>query len=214
MPTVSELKEQSGAKLFASFIGGSKIAKNTHSYKMIEVATMILLRQGFGVIHGGFAGGAMLAVNDMANLVIAEQNLASEVNIAVPQLQFDHLPRVSGAVFTDSARDIFDRLRAILSGDIIIVSPSGALGTNLELSAAIHENVYCEYFHEFIKPKPIIFLQATRGTDWKKLLITKSEILGLKRYLSSYDWLYFIYSKDDLNNLLVSLKNNLLAESF
>ena len=214
MSTVSELKEQSGAKLFASFIGGSKIAKNTHSYKMIEVATMILLRQGFGVIHGGFAGGAMLAVNDMANLVIAEQNLASEVNIAVPQLQFDHLPRVSGAVFTDSARDIFDRLRAILSGDIIIVSPSGALGTNLELSAAIHENVYCEYFHEFIKPKPIIFLQATRGTDWKKLLITKSEILGLKRYLSSYDWLYFIYSKDDLNNLLVSLKNNLLAESF
>lgn len=214
MSTVSELKEQSGAKLFASFIGGSKIAKNTHSYKMIEVATMILLRQGFGVIHGGFAGGAMLAVNDMANLVIAEQNLASEVNIAVPQLQFDHLPRVSGAVFTDSARDIFDRLRAILSGDIIIVSPSGALGTNLELSAAIHENVYCEYFHEFIKPKPIIFLQATRGTDWKKLLITKSEILGLKRDLSSYDWLYFIYSKDDLNNLLVSLKNNLLAESF
>ena len=214
MSTVSELKEQSGAKLFASFIGGSKIAKNTHSYKMIEVATMILLRQGLGVIHGGFEGGAMLAVNDMANLVIAEQNLASEVNIAVPQLQFDHLPRVSGAVFTDSARDIFDRLRAILSGDIIIVSPSGALGTNLELSAAIHENVYCEYFHEFIKPKPIIFLQATRGTDWKKLLITKSEILGLKRDLSSYDWLYFIYSKDDLNNLLVSLKNNLLAESF
>lgn len=214
MSTVSELKEQSGAKLFASFIGGSKIAKNTHSYKMIEVATMILLRQGFGVIHGGFAGGAMLAVNDMANLVIAEQNLASEFNIAVPQLQFDHLPRVSGAVFTDSARDIFDRLRAILSGDIIIVSPSGALGTNLELSTAIHENVYCQYFKQSAKPKPIIFLQATRGTDWKKLLITKSEILGLKRYLSSYDWLYFIYSKDDLNNLLASLKNNLLAESF
>lgn len=214
MPTVLELKEQSGAGLFASFIGKSKIAKNTHSYKMIEVATMILLRQGFGVIHGGFAGGAMLAVSEAADAVIAEQNLLPEFNIAVPQLQFDHLPRVSGAVFTDPANDIFDRLRAILSGDIIIVSPSGALGTNLELSAAIHENIYCEYFKQSARPKPIIFLQAPRGTDWRKLLVIKSEILGLKRDLSSYDWLYFIYSKDDLNNLLISLKNNLLAESF
>jgi hypothetical protein len=214
MPTVSELKERSGAKLFASFIGRSKIAKNTHSYKMIEVATMILLRQGFGVIHGGFAGGAMLAVSEAADVIIAEKNLLPEFNIAVPQLQFDHLPRVSGAVFTDSANDIFDRLRVILSGDIIIVSPSGALGTDLELSAAIHENIYCQYFKQSAKPKPIIFLQATRGTDWKQLLITKSEMLGLERDLSSYDWLYFIYSKEDLNNLLVSLKNNLLAESF
>lgn len=212
MPTVSELKERSGAKVFVSIIGRSTIKSNSLEYKLIEAATTTIIGEGdSAVIHGGYPGGAMSAVNDTADIMVTELGLPVEYNIAVPQVQYDHCPRVLGAVFTDSAPDIFDRLRAILAADILIVSPLGAIGTELELTAVLHENIYCEHFSCPTKPRPIIILTTAQGTDWRLLIETKLRILGYDcKDLSCYDWLYFVDSDFDFLRLFKRVKNNLL----
>lgn len=216
MPTISELKEKSGAKLYASLLGKSTIPSDSSEYKMIEDVTRCLIENGFGVIHGGYAGGAMAAVSDTANKVIKEKNLHACWNIGVPQSDHDGLwDRVVEAEFTDVAEDIFQRLKVVTSGDIAIVCPLGGDGTELEEVIVFHENIVrtglMKYGRESKKITPLIFLQTEDGTNWKKIIEIKMSLLDTSvKNPSEYPWMHFINSLNEFEKLLKELKNDLL----
>ena len=63
---VNELKQQSGVKVYASLFGKSVIDENSIEYSSIKEITKYLLKSGIGVMHGGYVGGSMSAINDMA----------------------------------------------------------------------------------------------------------------------------------------------------
>jgi predicted Rossmann-fold nucleotide-binding protein len=181
---ISKLKEKSGAKLFASILGKSTISKDSEEYETISRFTEILLKNGYGVIHGGYAGGAMSATSDSANLYIEKYKLSQFLNIAVPQKQHDGLwERVIDAQFTDTAEDIFQRLKIVTSGDIAVICPLGGDGTELEETIIFHENVVSDGMNKYGKHKgkvtPLIFFQTKKGTDWKNLIETKIKTVSV-----------------------------------
>lgn len=210
--TISELKEKSGAKLFASVLGKSTISKESEEYVVISRFTEILLENGYGIIHGGYVGGAMSATSESAHLYIQKHNLSQFLNIAVPQKQHDSLwERVMDAQFTHTAEDIFQRLKIITSGDIAVICPLGGDGTELEATIVFHENIMRESRNtqeeHFEKVTPLIFFQTKNGTDWKSLIETKIKILDMPvKNISKYPWLYFVDSFKEFEDVIKSIK--------
>lgn len=214
MPTISELKEKSEATAFASVLGKSTIDKNSVEYKAIEKAVEILINNGYGIIHGGYAGGAMSASSDTANRIIKEKELPKELNIGVPQKEHDGLwERVADASFIEATEDIYTRLKIVTSGDIAVVCPLGGDGTELEETIVFHENVVREGVKKYApernsaEPIPLIFLQTPTGTNWKKILEAKFEYLDTSvKELSAYKWLYFVDTLEEFEKLIIELK--------
>lgn len=212
MKTISNLKKQSGANRFASILGKSTIKSDTEEYQTIVQLTKILLENNYGIIHGGYAGGAMSAASDTANAYIKEHNLSPCLNIGVPQLQHDGLwERVSEASFVDAAQDIFQRLQVVTSGDIAVICPLGGDGTELEETIVFHENVVREGMDKdsaaYIKPTPLIFFQTENGTDWKRLIEEKIKILATStKDIKQYSWLHFVDSIQEFETLIQSFK--------
>lgn len=204
--SLNGLKNKSGVKLFASVLGKSTIGTNSEEYKMIQEITKILLNNNFGVIHGGYAGGAMSAVSDTAHAFIKEHKLAPSLNIGIPQKQHDGLwERVKEAEFTEAAEDIFERLKLVSSGDIAVICPLGGDGTELEAMVIFHENVIKQGLNQ--KTKPLIFLQTKTGTNWKKIIETKMSLLATSvKNPSEYSWLYFANSLEEFKNIIQRLK--------
>ena len=213
--TISELKQKSGAKLFASILGKSTISKESEEYATISRFSEILLENGYGIIHGGYTGGAMSAASDSANHYINKHNLSQCLNIAVPQKQHDNLwERVREAQFTDTAEDIFQRLKIVTSGDIAIVCPQGGDGTELEETIVFHENVIHEEMNKHgghnEKVTPLIFFQTKNGTDWKCLIETKIKVLDiLVKNMSDYKWLHFVNSFEEFEKIIKDIKKEL-----
>lgn len=212
MKSINELKQQSGAVHFASVLGKSTINPASEEYKVIGQFTEVLLRNGYGIIHGGYAGGAMSATSDSANGYIAKHNLSPFLNIGVPQVEHDGLwERVTEASFTDVAEDIFTRLKIVTSGDISIICPLGGDGTELEETIVFHENVVRAGMNKYgghnKKMTPLIFFQTKNGTDWKKLIETKLSILDTSvKDINEYPWLYFVNSIEEFEKVIVNLK--------
>lgn len=214
MKTIEEIKAKSGAKMFASVMGKSTIDKDSEEYKMIEQAVEVLINHGYGIIHGGYAGGAMSAASDTANRLIKERGLPKELNIGVPQVEHDGLwERVENASFTEVAEDIFTRLKIVASGDIVVIAPLGGDGTELEETIIFHENVVREGIkkytkdqsREFKKPTPLIFLLTKNGTDWKTIINTKITLLDTSATNSDdHSWIYFVDSLDKFEQLVGS----------
>ena len=209
--TLGELKKRSQATGFASILGKSTIAKESDEYGFMVEATCHLLEQGFGVIHGGYAGGAMSAASDTACAYIAKHRLAPERNIGIPQRQHDGLwERVPGAVFTDASDDIYDRLRLVTGGDIAMVAPLGGDGTELEVATLHHENIIRSTQAETCrgaKPTPMIFLQTATGTDWKKILAMKMDLLATSiKTLEQCPWILFASSMEEFKERLVQAR--------
>ncbi len=214
MTQIHQLKEKSGAARFASVFGKATIPTDHAAYKMIEGATQILLENGYGILHGGYDGGAMSAASNTAARYIKEHNLPKELNIGVPQLQHDGLwARVTDATFTDSAEDIYDRMKIITSSDIAVVSPLGGDGTELEETIVFHENVVRERVvketHDnSYPPIPLVFLLIPGCTDWKKILDVKAACLATNvKDLEACPWIHFVDSLEDFEKLVISLKN-------
>ncbi|MFO0743912.1 MAG: hypothetical protein U0469_02585 [Candidatus Paceibacterota bacterium] len=215
---IENIKKESRAKYFASVVGKSTVNKESEEYKATEQLTKFLLKEGFGVVHGGYAGGIMQAVSDTANNFINENNLSKNLNIGVPQEQHDGLwDRVKNARFTNVAKNIFERLEAVTSADIVVVSPLGGDGTDLEQNVIFHENIVKTGMNKYGNEKynekltPLIFFQTKNGTDWKSLITTKMQILDTssKSLENHKDWLYFVSSIEDFEILIKNLKNNL-----
>ncbi len=214
MFSIQELKKKSGRSVFASVLGKSTIDENSIEYKMIEKVAEILIENDYGIIHGGYAGGAMAAVSDTANRIIKEKNLTKELNIGVPQKEHDGLwDRVEDASFTEAAEDIYTRLKIVTSGDIAVVCPKGGDGTELEETIIFHENVVREGVKKYApersspNPIPLIFIQTPTGTNWKKILEAKFEYLDTSvKEFSGYKWLYFVDTLEDFEKLIIKLK--------
>lgn len=193
---------------FASVLGKSTLQRSSREYVYIQEATHELLVRGYGIIHGGYAGGSMQATNDMACKFLESNQLPAERNIAIPQKQHDYLwTRVNGAQFTEPAEDIYDRLRWVLAGNIIIVGPVGGDGTELEQTAVFHENIIQTSLAGGIV-KPLIFLQTKTGTQWEHHIQNKLRLLstGVKK-TSSFSWLYFANSMIEFRAALNSIEN-------
>jgi predicted Rossmann-fold nucleotide-binding protein len=211
--TIEEMKKQSGANHFASILGKSTIDPQSEEYKCIEDLIKVLLENGYGIIHGGYAGGAMSATSDTVEAYIAENNLSPYLNIGVPQMQHDGLwERVTKASFTDTAEDIYQRLKVVTSGDIAVVCPLGGDGTELEETIVFHENVVKDGMNKYgghnLKMTPLIFFQTKNGTDWKHLIEQKMKTLCTSvKEPSGYDWLHFVYSIKDFETFIKSMKN-------
>lgn len=212
MKTINEMKELSGALKFASVLGKSTINSDREEYKFIEQATEVLLRYGYGIIHGGYAGGAMSATSDTAHRYITKHNLSPYLNIGIPQKQHDGLwDRVENASFTEVTSDIYDRLRIVTSGDVAVICPLGGDGTELEETIVFHENVVKAGMNKYgganEKMTPLIFLQTKEGTDWKTLIQTKLSILDTSvKDIKEYDWLYFVDSIEEFEKVLENIK--------
>lgn len=191
---------------FASIIGKSTLEINSIEYTYIQEATHELLERGYGIIHGGYAGGSMQAANDTAYKFLKRIHWPMERNIGVPQKQHDCLwPRVDGALFTEPAEDIYDRLRWVLVGNIIIVGPVGGDGTELEQTAIFHENIIQGSLAGGII-KPLIFLQTKTGTQWESHIQNKLNILSANiKDSRALSWLYFSHTMNDFKTILNSL---------
>ena len=214
MKKIQELKQLSGTAKFASVLGKSTIDSEREEYKLIEQVTEVLLKHGYGIIHGGYSGGAMSATSDTAHRYITEHKLSPYLNIGVPQKQHDGLwDRVESASFTEVSEDIYGRIKAVTSGDIAVICPLGGDGTELEETIVFHENVVRMGMNKYgaanEKMTPLIFLQTKNGTDWKKLIETKLSILDTSvKKTDEYEWLYFVNSIDEFEGVLKQLSSN------
>lgn len=208
MKTITEFKQLSGVIRFASVLGKSTIDSQSEEYKTIEHFTEVLLKNGYGIIHGGYAGGAMQATSDAANGYITEHSLSPYLNIGVPQKQHDGLwDRVVGATFTEVSEDIYHRLKLVTSGDIAVICPLGGDGTELEETIVFHENVVRAGMNKYggahEKMTPLIFFQTKNGTDWKKLIQIKLVTLDTSvKSIDEYDWLYFVNTIEEFEKVL------------
>lgn len=208
MNTIKTLQQKSGAQKFASILGKSTIDSTSEEYKTIEKITEIVLQNDYGVIHGGYAGGAMSAVSDTANTFIKNNKKSPFLNIGIPQKQHDGLwERVSDASFTDTTDNIYDRIKYVTSGDIAIICPLGGDGTELEETIVFHENVVKEGMNKYgnydEKMTPLIFVQTINGTNWKKLIETKLQLLCTStKNIEEYSWLYFVNSIEEFEEVL------------
>lgn len=212
MASIEEMKKKSGAKYFVSVMGKSSIPNDSAEYRMVQDAVRVVMAHDFGIIHGGYAGGAMSAASDAASAYITEHGLPTERNIGVPQLQHEGLwDRVESASFTEVADNLFTRLHVITSGDVAIFAPMGGDGTEVEESIVFHENVIRGYIGK--KPVPMIFLQTPTGTQWKKLLETKVDILATNiKDVHATGWIHFVNSVDEFKVLIESILSTLEAD--
>lgn len=205
---VQELKDRSGVKYYASLFGKSVIDENSPEYAAIKEITKYLLSEGFGVMHGGYVGGAMSAINDMATEVIKENGLSPYLHIAVPQKDHDeNWERVKDAQFTNTADDIFDRLRMITTSDIAVVLPKGGIGTQLEWTTVFHENQIKEYLKR--KVQPLIFYITEGGTQWDDIVKNILKNLDMKEQSTGSDWVHFVRSMDEFKNVVATIKSKL-----
>ncbi len=208
-----KLRKKSGTNKFATIFGRSTISKELEEYKIIENITEILLKNGYGVIHGGYGEGAMSAVSDSAYRYIIDNNLPKELNIAVPQKQHDGLwDRVKNATFTLASDDVFDRLRLITSGDIAVVCPLGGYGTELEETIIFHENIVKMGINKYGKGNekltPLIFFVTKDGTDWKSIIETKIKYLDSSvKSVAEYNWLYFVDSTREFERVIKNISH-------
>ncbi len=186
-----------------SIIGKSTVESSSQEFKMVQDLAKKLVESGLGVIHGGYAGGIMEAVSSGANEAIRENGLSPELNLGIPEERFDKdWPRVEGAYFSDPAKDIFDRLRLVTAGDVVVVAPIGGDGTALEADIIIHENLLTKYSGE--KIKPIIFLETKNGTPWKEFISSRN-LLATSEKILEKDWIYFVESTEDAISLINKL---------
>ncbi len=211
---IHDLKQRAQARGFVSVLGKSTIAKDSIEYRFLVEVVQSVLEQGYGVIHGGYAGGAMSAASDTACTYIKEHALPAERNIAIPQVQHDGLwDRVTGAVFTEPSNDIFDRLRLVTSGDIAVIAPLGGDGTELEVATLLHENILrtaqaATYAGQV--PTPIIFLQTSQGTDWKQIISTKMQLLATStKTFEQCPWIQFASSKEEFVKAFVQARTRI-----
>lgn len=188
------------ARVWASVFGKTTFDTRSQDYKTIVAIGECLIEEGFGVVHGGYDGGAMGAVSQGATQAIRRLGLSPKLNVGVPHVLFDaECKRVDNATFTKTQKDIFGRLQVVGSGDIAVVCPRGGIGTQLELTIVIHENKQKRAQGQ--KPQPLIFYVSKTGTDWKSVFANMAKHLKF----STKD-VYFVKTIPEFRKLVQKLK--------
>ncbi len=175
-----------------SIFGKSTVDEFSFDYHLIRELSYQLVKNNYSCCHGGYAGGIMQAAADGAHQACLDFCKDQKIhNIGVPEERFDkEWPRVPNSFFTDTAIDIYDRLRTITSSDVFIVSSKGGDGTLLEVDIVIHENTINEYLGK--STKPMIFLEG-KDKKWSKLFSARLQHLDIsKKDRKDYPWCIFI----------------------
>lgn len=198
---INAFKDKSRVKKFAACIGKSSLIKNGQDFKTIYKIGFNLIDNGFGVIHGGYSGGAMQAINEGANRAIKKNRYNEYSNIGVPlQMLEKKWQRVQYGVFLKPATNLSQRIDSIiLNADVIVVLPKGGYGTLLEAIYAFHLNQINDVNNN--KIKPIIFY----GNKWKTLMINMLKGLDVKDQSNGKKWCYFVNSLKDFNKILIKI---------
>lgn len=159
-----------------AIIGKSTVPKDNPSYIFSKELSYQLVKKGYAIRHGGYAGGIMEAVSDGAARAIKESGLDPNLNTGIPEARFDtDYERTKGEIFLNPSKDICERLNnIILKSDYIVVSPRGGDGTMLELQLAIHENMLGKYTGVI---RPIIVCELPEETEWTSILNTQLKYL-------------------------------------
>ena len=190
----------SAAKKWASVFGKTTIDAKSADYKLIIAVGECLIEEGYGIVHGGYSGGAMAAVSEGANTAIRYLGLSQKLNVGVPHVLFDkEVARVRNASFTKTAKDIYGRLQIVASGNIAVVCPRGGIGTQLELTMVLHENATKRSFGQPVQP--LIFVQTNTGENWKQLFAHMSKTLRV-----STEDVYFVRTISQFQKILQNLK--------
>jgi len=187
------LLAKSGTDRFVSFFGKSTTPLFGTEYEWVQQVTADVLSKGYGIIHGGYAGGMMQAVDEAAYAYLVAHDLPLERNIAVPQLAYDRSgwERVRYAIATPPAKDLFDRLRMMtVYSQLAIVAPLGGDGTLQEVITVYHQNLVSQYTYERIIP--LVFMHTAGGTDWRQLMSTIHTCAQPDATLDQLDWLRFM----------------------
>lgn len=199
MVSIAEIKERSKASYFVSFFGKSTVPEESLDYQLMKRIAAYVVESGAGVIHGGYTGGMMEAVSSGAQEVIERKALSSDLNIGVPHALHDktHGRRTLKSVFTQAMPDTFDRLRAVVSGDVAIVCSVGGDGTELEATYLFSENTFAE------KPTPLIYVQTEAGTQWSEIVETKIRVLSHdEKSIADFPWLHIARSYEEAITLI------------
>ncbi len=199
---INTFKKESGANMFVACLGKSSLKKNSADYKTIKKLGEIIIEEDFGLIHGGYSGGAMQAIDEGASETILKQNKKNSLNIGVPYLPFDNdWPRVEKSVFLKPAKKLSERIDNIIcNSDIIVVLPKGGFGTLTELIYAFHVNQIEEDVGG--KIRPIIFY----GINWKILMKELMKGLDVTKQSTGKNWSYYVDTPEDFKKILFSLK--------
>jgi len=201
---ISEIQNRSGAKRFVSIFGKSTVDPESREYAITAEATRHILSKGFGVIHGGYAGGIMQAVADAAYEYLAANSLPLERNIAVPQREHDGVgwERVRNATFSDVADNIYERLHMVTGhSDIALVGPLGGDGTLLEAVLFYHVNAIAKYTGD--KIVPLVFLDTEEGTEWRDIFeYTTKKLDSSARSLDDLEWVHFVRDLNELDEVI------------
>ncbi|MFA6322970.1 MAG: LOG family protein [Candidatus Buchananbacteria bacterium] len=199
---INKFKKNSGANMFVACLGKSSLKKNSSDYKTIRKLGKIIIEENFGIIHGGYSGGAMQAIDEGASEAINEQGKKNSLNIGVPYSPFDNdWQRVEKSMFSKPAKKLSERIDNIVcNSDIIVVLPKGGFGTLTELIYAFHMNQIEEDLNG--KIRPIIFY----GRNWKTLMKELMKGLDIKKQSAGKNWSYFVDTTEDFKKVLCSLQ--------
>lgn len=196
-----DYKKKAGNISYIACFGKTFIDKKSQEYELAENVAETVVKNGFGVIHGGYTG-VMEASSHGADKAIEKDRKKNKYwNIGVPMVTFDKELKRASKVNLPPAKDISDRKKALIEFcDICVVLPSGGFGTILESLEIFHMNQLAEKFGG--KIRPLIFI----GGNWKKIFTSLYKNLDMNNQKDGESFVYFVKSIKEVEKILDSIK--------
>lgn len=196
-----DYKKKAGNISYIACFGKTFLDKKSREYELADHVAEMVVKNGFGVIHGGYTGVMEASSNGADKAIKKDRRKNKYWNIGVPMATFDKELKRSSKTNLPPAKDISDRKKALIEFcDICVVLPSGGFGTILESLEIFHMNQLAEKFGG--KIRPIIFI----GGNWKKIFDDLYKNLDMNKQKGGESFVYFIKSLKELNSILDILR--------
>ena len=190
-----EIKKNAKCSKYIACFGKTFIDKGSEEYKISEKIGALIIKEGFGVLHGGYIG-TMEAVSEGANKGIKDFKRNEFWNIGVPMKLFDKDVKRATCLHLETD-DIFDRKRVLIElCDLCVVLPVGGVGTLLEAIEIFHLNQINEKFGE--KIRQIIFF----GKIWENLISEILNKLNLDKQSKGESFITFVNNLKELEEAI------------
>ncbi|MEI7512545.1 MAG: carbamoyltransferase C-terminal domain-containing protein [Candidatus Uhrbacteria bacterium] len=195
-----EFRGLSGAPRYIACFGKTFLARDTKRYEDAMEVGRIVVRAGFGILHGGYSG-VMEAVSRGADEIIHKDRTKNPFwNIGVPLSMADTELTRSSTCNLPAAGSIHERIQLLTTlPDAFVLLSGGGFGTLTEALVAFHANQLASKFGG--KIRPIIFV----GDEWKSLMQTIEQYLDLHHQQNGAQFTHFISSHHELEHLLNTL---------